>query len=326
MSNHSDSQKTVLQILTHSAWNREARWDNVTDGWHARLGKAIQEYTEFDVECWTVDFELEEEYVKQVDEVTYRAFPSFMIPGSGASILDPVLGESALGVEFSPSLIRALRREVKENDPAIHLHSEVPNTFLLTLLFSKHDTFVHHHGGLSGRPLVERFGFSTTNQIFVLTEEKKERLVDAGGISHAKITVQQMGVDFDKYKPNTELNEPYEFDTTHLVVFVGALSKQKGFDHVLSTYDQLRSDLDISLIAIGASEADQFYEAATTRDQVYPITDYIPDSHMIYLYNMADAYVSYPTEEAMKGGHCGIISPVEALACGTPVVSPILKF
>jgi glycosyltransferase involved in cell wall biosynthesis len=40
----------------------------------------------------------------------------------------------------------------------------------------------------------------------------------------------------------------------------------------------------------------------------------------------ADAYVSYPVERSLRSGDCGIISPVEALSCGTPVVSPVLRF
>lgn len=321
---------SVYHVLPHSAVNRDARWDNVTDGWHARLGRAIQEHSNYSVECWTVDHELSEQYCTSEGGITYRAFPSFLPPGTNAiqRAISPIVGSYADEVlEITPALLRAIRSRLsKEQNPIFHFHSDTYlNTYLVTLLFSGARLYLQHHGGLRGLPRLERRLFGAFDHIFTLTPEKKQYFTRSVGLPEGRVTVQTMGVDTAEYRPGDDRGVRNEIGSDYLL-YVGKYDSYKGLDEVFAAFERVRETEDVQLVLLGGSQSDDLYDEARKTSGVHPITDYVSDARMISYYRGASVFTSYPGKSALEAGDCGIISPVESVACGTPIVTPVLRF
>lgn len=314
---------TVVHVLTHSALNRDASEFNFTSGWHAKLGRAIQANTGYEVECWTVD--LDQSGVRRThrDGIEYRRYPSRILPGTTHPRLKPYIGSAKPGVEFSFPLLRALYRRVRGGEHvAIHLHSDTYlNTYAAAGLFRRTPTFLQHHGGVRGATTVERFAFPNLEHAFVLSDRKRAYLLESVGLDRDTVSVQQMGVDFDQFVPNRGSS-----DERHRLLYIGKYGPYKGLDRVLDVFERLTGRFDVVLDLLGGSSSDPLYDRAVSTPNVRVTSDYLPTEAVVEHLQQADVYVSFPTAEAVANGDCGIIAPVEALACGTPVVSPTLEY
>ena len=321
---------SVYHILPHSSINRDARWNNVTDGWHARLGRAIQERSDYSIECWTVDHELSEQYCTSEGGVVYRVFPSLFPPGTNAiqRAISPFVGTFAEEVlEVTPDLFRAIRRRLaEERNPIFHLHSDTYlNTYLVTFLFSGARLYLQHHGGLRGLPRLERRLFRAFNHAFALTVEKKQYFSRTVGLPEQRVSIRTMGVDTNKYRPGDNPGVRKEIGSDYLV-YVGKYDSYKGLDKILASFKQIRETHDVQLVLLGGRKSDNLYNEANRMSGVHPITDFVSDARMISYYREASVFTSFPKKAALKAGDCGIISPAEAVACGTPIVTPVLRF
>lgn len=320
------ARPTILQILPHSARSRKAWPEVVTDGWHARLGKALARYTEYEVECWTVDYKTESKFERSSGGITFRAFPSRIVPGTQNHYVRSVVGQSKPGVEMSLALVQALRRRAKYENVGVHLHGDgYFMTLLIARLFRGGPTFVHHHGGLEGMPRIQGLAFRDVDRYFVLTPERRDRFLEETALDTSKVAVREMGVDFERYVPRDIGPSDVDLEADQAIAYVGSFGEQKGFDKLLDVFERIRPDRNVALIAIGGDKSDPLYRRGENANGVFPVTEYISNDEVIDYYSAASVYASYPTAEAMAGGHSGIISPIEAIACGTPVVSPVLR-
>jgi glycosyltransferase involved in cell wall biosynthesis len=309
--------------MTHSAINRDAAEFNFTNGWHAKLGRALKSNSEYNVECWTVDYDQQTLRTEKRDDIKYRRYPSRILPGTTAAWLKPYIGSAKPGVELSLPLLRALRRRARRNPRvAVHLHSDTYlNTYAATGLLRKIPTFLQHHGGVRGATKVERLLFPTFQHLFVLSDRKQQYLIDDVGLDSSAISIQQMGADFSRFVPGSEMR-----DAIPRLIYVGKYGPYKGLDRILDVFERLRCRFDVELDVVGGSASDPLYERAVDLSGVRVTTDYLPTKELIERLQRATVYVSFPKAEAVANGDCGIIAPVEALACGTPVVSPTLEY
>lgn len=77
-------------------------------GWHSRFARAIARETDYQIESWSIDVEIKKKLSYQKDGIKYSVFPvSFYV---------------APGREISLPLLKALSRELKQNEVIIHLH------------------------------------------------------------------------------------------------------------------------------------------------------------------------------------------------------------
>lgn len=318
----------VVHILTHSALRRDAATYNITEGWHAKLGRALARHTPYDdIACWTVDFEADQPRRYEEAGIGYQVFPSRLLPGTRNRFVRPYFGSAKPGVEFSWPLVSAARRIAASGPSAIHLHSDTYlNTYVLARFLRDIPVFLQHHGGLSGATRIERRVFRDLAHAFVLTPEKRTYLVDDVGLPPDRVSIRTMGVDTNQFSPRDRSPRDLGYDVDNLLLFVGKYSEYKGLDRVLEAFETLRSRWNIGLVLLGGTANDPLFDRARSTEGVVPITEYLPTENVIDHYAAADVFVSFPVERSLRSGDCGIISPVEALACGTPVVSPVLRF
>jgi glycosyltransferase involved in cell wall biosynthesis len=104
-----------------------------------------------------------------------------------------------------------------------------------------------------------------------------------------------------------------------IILYVGTLEPRKGLDVLVDTYAALASELPHDLVIAGKRGwytqrlFGQVAQLGLARRVHF--TDYIPDDDVPGLLNLADVFV-FPSRYEGFG-----LPPLEAMACGTPVIS-----
>lgn len=150
--------------------------------------------------------------------------------------------------------------------------------------------------------------------IITVSEFSKREIVDVFDIDPKKIYVVYNGIKevylSDRSGDEVDLPDNY-------ILYVGAMNPRKNIKRVLSAYDilQKRSDINHKLILIGPDNKTVFQNVnlSTAEDVVFP--GFMTDEELKYVYSNADVFV-YPSLYEGFG-----LPPLEALACGTPVVA-----
>ncbi|GAB4259849.1 glycosyltransferase family 4 protein [Thermincola ferriacetica] len=162
-------------------------------------------------------------------------------------------------------------------------------------------------------------------QIIAVSENTKRDLVNLYGISPDKIHVVYNGVDHDLFKPVDRqktkgfLRREYGLETGY-ILYVGTLEPRKNLVNLLRAYKLAREKFNISPQMVIAGSKGWLYKDIfkTVSDlglnDSIVFTGYIPDDHLPFFYNGASVFV-YPSIYEGFG-----LPPLEAMACGTPVV------
>jgi glycosyltransferase involved in cell wall biosynthesis len=167
-------------------------------------------------------------------------------------------------------------------------------------------------------------GLHGAEMVVALTEDEKNRAIEAYGLDPQKITIITSGTDTAVFKPldidRERLLRSYSIEAGDrpIVFFGGRLTDQKGVDTLLraaSTYSKIDGK-PITLIAGDGNVRDDLEKLAgeLKLDSVYFLG---AQSHeqMVKLFNVADVAAMPSIFEAF-----GLVS-LEALACGTPVIA-----
>ncbi len=131
-------------------------------------------------------------------------------------------------------------------------------------------------------------------------------------IYNVPASVSYHGVDIDTFIP---LEVPAE----NIVVSVGALTPNKGFDFIIQSLSQIPLELRPRLVIVSN------YQEIQEREYLYQLSDkygvhltlhtLVPLNELVRLYNAAYLVVYAPINEPF-----GLV-PLEAMACGKPVVA-----
>jgi glycosyltransferase involved in cell wall biosynthesis len=160
--------------------------------------------------------------------------------------------------------------------------------------------------------------FNKARAIIVPSENYKRHLVNKG-LPQEKIEVIPCGVDTELFNPKVssiDLKEDYEF----LLLYVGRISSQKGLDLMLEAYPEiLRKHPDTLLAVIGLCDQPAFmrkirFQLRNVKSHV-KLLGTVPRDLLARYYKTADLLV-FPSRYESFG-----MVPIEASACGTPVVS-----
>ena len=159
--------------------------------------------------------------------------------------------------------------------------------------------------------------------LIAVSQFTKDRLVERFGINPDKITVVWNGVDAE-FRPRTngEINEVRRalgIDSPRYLLSLGSLEPRKNIGRLLTAWSRLKRELpnDIGLVVAGSKGAPLVFRNAgiTEIPEGVHFTGYVKQEHLPALYSGALALV-YPSLYEGFG-----LPPLEAMACGTPVIA-----
>ncbi len=173
---------------------------------------------------------------------------------------------------------------------------------------------------------LEKTAYENADGVIATSHYMKMELHDLYKVPLEKICVIPNAIDMNQYKKTFNPGLLISFGINpdkHFVLFVGRVTRQKGIIHFINAIKYLSRDIQVVLCAgipdtkeIGREMSEKIKEAQThTSNEIIWIEQFIPRSHLIDLYSHASVFVCPSVYEPF-----GLIN-LEAMACGTPVVS-----
>lgn len=163
------------------------------------------------------------------------------------------------------------------------------------------------------------------DRILTISESTRQDVIRFFGIPASKVEVTYLGVDpvFRKIEDEQLLADfrvrrdvPERF-----LFYVGTLEPRKNVERLVEAYAQLKKSVDIPHKLVLGGAKGWLYERIFARVQELGLqesvifTSYIPYDELPLWYNCADIFI-YPSLYEGFG-----LPPLEAMACGTPVVT-----
>jgi glycosyltransferase involved in cell wall biosynthesis len=167
------------------------------------------------------------------------------------------------------------------------------------------------------------FATHKAEKIFTVSENTKNDIIKYYKVKPEKIIVTYNGVDLSNFKKEEKskyeyLYKKYSIDEDKkILMYVGNLKPHKNLKRLLEAYKDIDNFGDTVLLLVGKafdnhniSEIEKVYGI---EDKVIH-TGMVSNEELVDLYNLADLFV-FPSLYEGFG-----IPPLEAMACGTPVV------
>lgn len=162
------------------------------------------------------------------------------------------------------------------------------------------------------------------DMVITVSECSRRDLIRYLGISPAKVRTTQEGVDarFRAVADSAERRAVlarYQIDSSYLL-YIGGLNARKNVARLLEAYALVRRLHPNVLLVIGGkrqwqtAEIEQTFRRLNLDDHVH-FTGYLDDADLPALYSAAEGFV-FPSLYEGFG-----LPPLEAMACGTPVVT-----
>ena len=162
----------------------------------------------------------------------------------------------------------------------------------------------------------------SAKHVFTVSENSKRDIMSFFGIPAEKISITYNAIDND-FRPKTEQETAYLFgrfdipEDKKLILYVGNLKPHKNLGTLLKALKILNRE-DVALILVG--KAFKSLELETQEADLGLAgkvihTGVVSKQELVDLYNLADVFV-FPSLYEGFG-----IPPLEAMACGTPVVA-----
>jgi glycosyltransferase involved in cell wall biosynthesis len=165
---------------------------------------------------------------------------------------------------------------------------------------------------------VERRVLRNADPVYVLSDYTADRVAERHGVSKSGIETVPYPVDTTLFSPDGEReNLPSEGPT---LLFVGRFNDpRKNVKLLVDAIAQLRDDHDLNatLLLVGAAPDSNLteYVAARGLSSAVEYVEYVKNETLPAYYRAADAFVIPSNQEGLA------IVGLEAMACGTPVVS-----
>ena len=284
-------------------------------------------YPDWEVEVWRLDSTIDEYMEASIENVWFRIFPA---AGNG---------HTGLWSWAFTKRLRSLPPKTILNVQWIHhplLYSVLllaPRRLIITAF---------HHGDWSPYFAFNYLkGFRRIKRLFYIAAEhlliNRTRfffLLDKRDIPWLKrtyhqlegrFTIQPTGIDFTKYKgiPRDQARKELGLETDKKYMFyLGQYYHYKEVDRLCEIYKKVKEkDPDVRLIVAGGSSKDMYYSNIVECGAIDFGRQVQTDLYKFY--SAADVYVMVAFRDDMFGGIGQ--APLEALACGTPVVSNSIR-
>ncbi len=319
-----NKQIKVIQILCHSLENDDTRDYHVIGNWCARLARSILNFTnKYRCEVWYPIKDLDEkiEFIK--DGIYFKLFPAKTVHKAIESYF-PLL--------TSPALIESLKREDVKNT-IIHFQGERGSLLHKVLKdFHQFKITIQYHG--YGQPSwldwfeklfitpLERINFKNASHFFVNIKPRLAYLREEIHISPDKISYQNVGIDFNLFKPRNKMWARKKLKLplrSFILLHIGNLTSHKGVDKIMKAYRILKKKyLHLFLLFIGSHPSHPLYKRAEkVADR---LISKIPYKDLPFYYNAADVYCYFGNNKNIRYQGIGT-APTEALASNLNVVS-----
>lgn len=174
---------------------------------------------------------------------------------------------------------------------------------------------------------LEKTAYENADGVIAVSKFMKKSVHDFYKVPFKKIHVIPNAIDANYYKPtfNPSVLTLYQIrqDNPFFILFVGRITRQKGIIHFVNAIKYLLPEIQVVLCAstpdtkeIQKEMEKSIKEARTkTLNKIIWIDEVVPQNHLITLYSHASIFVCPSIYEPF-----GLIN-LEAMACGTPVVS-----
>lgn len=163
-----------------------------------------------------------------------------------------------------------------------------------------------------------------SKEIITVSENTKKELIERMNAPKEKISVTYLGAD-KKFAPSknqkemTSVLNRYKIKKPY-IIYTGQWRTHKNLIRLVQGFDKaIKNGLEAQLVIVGKKdplfpELPRAVKARRLEKRVI-LTDFVPDQELPYLYNGASAFV-FPSLAEGFG-----LPPLEAMACGIPVVS-----
>ena len=164
------------------------------------------------------------------------------------------------------------------------------------------------------------------SKIITVSHNSKKDVIESFNVPEDKIKTIHSGVEsiFEPINDRKLLNErlqKYDLVAKDFILYVGGLNYRKNVIRLINAYYELRKSKIVKhrLVIVGGEKRPYLYIEKVVKtlglENDVILTGYVADEDLPYIYSKADLFV-YPSLYEGFG-----FPPLEAMACGTPVVS-----
>lgn len=284
-----------------------------------KIAQSVRKYApeEFSIETWKPERLLRYPVSFEINGVVAKMFPSFRWRW----------------LEVCPQLWASLW-EAKKGEVVFFLHEyHCFAHWVIINILGNAPIIAQHHGGLPIREVarrsrakrimykvaaaIEERTLKKVSHFFVLTRSEKEFITLQIG-RPAEIQVDP--IDFEKFRPMDKHKCKEKLGLSpnkRYLIFVGRFLRVRGADLVIEAFRSLRrKHPDLELLMIGGLRDDELFDLVASSQAI--CLGRLPHDLLPYYYSAADLLVAPSRVEGV-----GIVNVLEALACGTPVVTTL---
>ncbi len=166
----------------------------------------------------------------------------------------------------------------------------------------------------------------TAEHLIAVSEYTKQRLVAHFQVAPSKVTVIHNGLDRKVFRPasaeeRAAAAEALQLPSDRYLLCLGSLEPRKNLKRTLEAWNSVLGDLpsDLWIVIAGSKDASVFEDAGLGKlpPKVH-FTGYVPETHLSGLYSGSCGFL-FPSLGEGFG-----LPPLEAMACGVPVLTSSL--
>jgi glycosyltransferase involved in cell wall biosynthesis len=272
-------------------------------------------------ENWRMDLRIDSVVEKDIDGMLCRIFPAKRIKGFG---------------EYSKEIVQALKKESGKENVLFHFMPNHPLNYHYFARLLKYNKIVATHIGGSnpywkykneGRwgsllyYFLEKYYFLKFYDHFV-TMCKPEADYYARvkkPVSHMPpfgISREHLFVIKNRDECRKKLGMPLN---KKILLQVGRANRNRGFDWIMDLIDHYQMKNDYFLVFAGVHHSSEYYRKLI--DKGCFVAPFLPHKELVDYYNAADLLYYLPHDSVDINFAGTSYVPLEALACGTPVVA-----
>jgi len=164
---------------------------------------------------------------------------------------------------------------------------------------------------------LERPSLARAARLIASCRATREEFITHYHVPPERVDLAVQGIDTDLFRPvpAADLRRRLGLEGRRVLLFVGFITPRKGLDYLAQAMHMLPADVHLLIVGRwGPNCRTRFLRAVgSAAGRVHEI-GFVPDEERPCYYSMADVYVSPSLLEGLG------ITPIEALACGTPAV------